>query len=319
MRGHISKGRKRNKSSPLLQSSPKKNKPLKTHKICLAEVTAEETVEPAEHDSLNESLTLLKTPVSIKPSDTNNINTPPGLIMQGPEQTLQSEDPSGITSELASTQIPPPSPSMMNPLIFSDQYAMSNRMFTQFQQPVMPALSEHDITRIAHAVKSMLNDEISQLVQAKVSSATASLRTELDDLKQKYNSLKGELDSLQRKQGDTEQYSRRMCLRLPGIPETQNEDANKVLLDFAMRLNANIGPSDIDRAHRMGRSNEEEVESDTKRPGARPSQIREIIIKFTNSDARLNLLRGCAKLLDDNVRNIFINEDLTPFRKLLAY
>lgn len=200
MRGQRSKGRKRNKSSPLLQSSPKKNKSHKTGNTCQAEVTVEEPAGEIEHDTSNESLSLLKTPVNSKPLDSTCTDTPLSQTMQDSELILQNVDPSGITSELASTQLPPPPPSMMNPIVFNDQFAMPTQMLTQVHQPLMPALSDQDIARIAHAVKSMLHDEISQLVQAKVTSATASLRAKLDDLKQKYSSLKEELDSLNRKQ-----------------------------------------------------------------------------------------------------------------------
>ena len=70
-------------------------------------------------------------------------------------------------------------------------------------------------------------------------------------MKCKYNSLKEEVASLHKKQDDTDQYSRRMCLRISGISETQNEDVTKVKLDFAKRVNVKIGPGDIDRAHRQ--------------------------------------------------------------------
>ena len=112
-----------------------------------------------------------------------------------------------------------------------------------------------------------------------------------------------------------EQYSRRMCLRISGIPEAENEEVTKHVLDFAKRVNANVGPSDIDRAHRVGRS------VSTYDSNERSSRRREItcIIKFTNSSARLSLLKGRAKLREDHVTNVFINEDLTPARKSLAY
>ena len=48
-------------------------------------------------------------------------------------------------------------------------------------------------------------------------------------------------------------------------------------------------------------------------------QKREIIIKFTNSSARLNLLQGRAVLRTNNINGIFITEDLTPAHKKLAF
>ena len=71
-------------------------------------------------------------------------------------------------------------------------------------------------------------------------------------MKAKYDKLQDEVNELQVKHDDMEQYSRRMCLRISGIPEAENEDVTKLVLDFAKRVNANVGPSDIDRAHRVG-------------------------------------------------------------------
>ena len=114
-----------------------------------------------------------------------------------------------------------------------------------------------------------------------------------------------------------------MCLRISGIRETQNEDVTKKVLDFAKTVNSNIKSADIDRAHRVGRprSHIDNDETDAFDDVADESNAkgREIIIKFTNSSARLNLLQGRSVLRDKKVKNVFINEDLTPARKQLAF
>ena len=58
---------------------------------------------------------------------------------------------------------------------------------------------------------------------------------------------------------------------------------------------------------------------DENEQGVTSGQSREIIIKFTNSSAQLRLLQGRTKLRDNHINDIFINEDLTPARKELAY
>ena len=82
----------------------------------------------------------------------------------------------------------------------------------------------------------------------------------------------------------------------------QAEDVHKLVFNFSNKINFNIAP---------GR----QVETS----GAGSRRDREIIIKFTNSAARIRHLRGRAKLWEDRVKNVFINEDLTPSRKMLAY
>ncbi|MEW8544979.1 MAG: hypothetical protein AB2693_15750 [Candidatus Thiodiazotropha sp.] len=216
-------------------------------------------------------------------------------------------------------------PSMMNPVLFSPSMSMATPQHQQhllaFPGPVqhppmhaMPGLTDQDFIRIAQLVKTMLHDEINQIVDLKVSSATAALQTELDDVKARCARLADEVTLLKSKHDDIEQYSRRMCLRISGIDESENEDVNKLVLEFAARVGANIGPGDIDRAHRIGKIRNNDTNS-----GARSPRKHEIIIKFTNSSARLSLLRGRAKLREQNVRNIFINEDLTPTRNELAF
>ena len=119
-----------------------------------------------------------------------------------------------------------------------------------------------------------------------------------------------------------------MCLRISGIKETKNEDVTLKVLEFAKAVNAKITPADIDRAHRVGPSstviNDDEhgvFDDGTtgERSEQRESRGREIIIKFTNSIARLNLLKGRSVLRDRNMKSFFINEDLTPTRKKLAF
>ena len=114
---------------------------------------------------------------------------------------------------------------------------------------------------------------------------------------------------------DLEQYSRRSCVRIAGIPERDNENTDDHVLDLAARLDIGIGPRDIDRSHRVG-----PISSDTNSIGddAQPRRPREIIVKLKGYQARLRLLQG-RKTLRQNKENVYINEDLTKTRKSLAF
>lgn len=327
------RNRKRNKSSPLVQSSPKKSKSHQTDSDTdhepVQDITEAESSTELESDNESQSQSILKTPVSVKPLESTDLNT----TMQNLDSSLVIPG-SGSNSGETQTQTQNISQAqMMNPVLFSSQMNLPNSQqqpqLLAYQGPLqhpvistavssaMPAasgLSEQDVIRIAQLVKSMLHEEITQIVQINVTSATAALQTELSDVKAKCKKLEDEVLVLQTKYDDIEQYSRRMCLRISGIAETEREDINKIVLDFAARVNANVGPEDIDRAHRVGK-----VSGTNENNGARATRSREIIIKFTNSTARLSLLKGRAKLREQNVRNIYINEDLTPARKQLAY
>ena len=323
------RSRKRNKSSPLVQSSPKKSKPPQADSnsdldiiqdITEAEGSTDSGSEP-ELDSDTGSQTHLKSPTTDLKTTLTESSTMQAT--QASDHCL-SQHASGV--DLASQGSIPQNinqPPMVSPVIYSSQMSMPNTQQPQqllaFQSPLphpapcMPGLTEQDLVRVAHLVKSILHEEIDLIVEARVNSATEPLKRELADMKAKYDKLQDEVNELQVKHDDMEQYSRRMCLRISGIPEAENEDVTKLVLDFANRVNANVGPSDIDRAHRVGRS------VSTYDGNERSSRRREIIIKFTNSSARLSLLKGRAKLREDHVINVFINEDLTPARKSLAY
>ena len=111
---------------------------------------------------------------------------------------------------------------------------------------------------------------------------------------------------------DLEQYSRRSCLRIGGYKERDNENTDEIVLKIAKGLKADVKIEDLDRSHRVGRPREPHHNSDE------PIKPREIIVKFSHTKARMELLRARA-ILRKNRSDIFINEDLTAVRKELAY
>ena len=317
MPGSKNKRRKRNKSSPFVENSPKTPKSHKSGAVGDAVISISESDRDSQagpvsdsdleiiSQSQSQSQSLLKTPQNpeiLDPATISLPSTPPSPKMEGQDFIQHSQgqpDPGPSPGYGTQTLI-------MNPMLGMMAY----------QQPAMPGLSEHDLIRIAQLVKSMLQQEISEQVQTKVDEATKSLQIELiltkseleqtksdlSVLRNDHDSLQNEVMALQTKQDETEQYSRRMCLRISGIPETQNEDVTKKVLDFAKTVNSNIKSADIDRTHRVGRprSHIDNDETDAFDDVADESNAkgREITIKFTNSSARLNLLQGRSVLRD---------------------
>ena len=74
--------------------------------------------------------------------------------------------------------------------------------------------------------------------------------------------------SLEKAVDQGEQYSRRNCLRITGVPEEATENTDEIVLKLAFDLGTDIRLSDIDRSHRFGR-----IDSARARP-------RDIIVKF---------------------------------------
>ena len=186
MTNNRSRRRKRNKSSPLVESSPKKTRNLQKS-------TDTQTLCEAESGAEPQSQSLLQTPDNRKTIDPATVQLPPS-----PQNPADSQsDISDISEEMHEsellTQSPThhgpgpvmgqdsysPHPSMMNPM-----YGIPSQLQPQmmgFQPAATPAatpgLSKQDLLEIAQMVKSMLQDEISEQVKLKVAAATKSLQT----------------------------------------------------------------------------------------------------------------------------------------------
>ena len=306
--------RKRNKSSPLV-SSPKKSK----HRQSTLENRIEEL---SKSEDCSETDTEVDTQIvdKLNMSNMSSVSAETGSPDLCGSQTM----PLSVGVSGAQGNIMTPQP-VMDPNVFHSQ--MNVGMPVPQQLLTFPAtvhqsgMSEQDILRVAQLVKSMLHDEIDKIVEVRVATETESLRKELSDLKVSYNQLQSDMKDLTTKYDDMEQYSRRSCLRISGIPEPigETEDVSKIVLDLAKRVGSKVALEDIDRAHRIGRPRpNNDAAANNIDARARTAPGREIIIKFTNSTARLSLLKGRAKLREER-SEIFINEDLTSTRKNLAY
>ena len=96
-----------------------------------------------------------------------------------------------------------------------------------------------------------------------------SIETKLGDLNSNNKALSDEVDAL-------EQYSRRNCLLLHGVPESSKDTTEAAIVVFNSRLDLNINNEHIDRSHRLGQPRSD-TDSDRPRP---------IIVKFTSYETR---------------------------------
>ena len=159
--------RKRNNSSALAESSPKKSKPYtspqqaqltlnsKTHRetsletLCEAGATSEPESEPkSEHESIRSILT-----------------------MQSQSLLGNMEpDPDTNPDSYASMQLGVYAPlQFINPMVLPG--SLVNPRILGLSQ-LMPGLSDQDVIRIASLIKQMLQKEIDQIVTIKVDTAT---------------------------------------------------------------------------------------------------------------------------------------------------
>ena len=136
----------------------------------------------------------------------------------------------------------------------------------------------------------------------------------LHGISSKITSLEGEnkqlkVIALENKSDRAEQYSRRNCLRLSGIPESKGESVDDKVLEITNTLGANLSIDEIDRTHRLGKMRGTESSG----------KPRDIIIKFTSYRARQKLLHNKKQLKEKGYERIFINEDLTLTRDNIHY
>ena len=97
-----------------------------------------------------------------------------------------------------------------------------------------------------------------------------------------------------------EQYSRRNCLVVHGIPESKEDSGDAVLHVFNGQLNVPVTPHSIDRSHRLGR-----FQQSSNKP-------RPVIVKFVSYETRRQVFSAKRRLKGTKV---VITENLTEAQK----
>ena len=99
---------------------------------------------------------------------------------------------------------------------------------------------------------------------------------------------------------DLEQYSRRNCLVLHGVNESNEENTNEIIIKtFSEELGVEIKEDDLDRSHWLGK------------PKRKDNKTRAIIVKFTRYAVRKEIFMNKSKL---EGKLLLITESLTSSR-----
>ena len=186
-------------------------------------------------------------------------------------------------------------------LIGTDEDVMKSIVDSVSQVIVTKLLTnESFITKLADGLmKDGVLDAIKQNVyeacsieDQKISSTVESLERRVGDLDNDNRALREELDTI-------EQYSRRNCLVVHGIPETKEDCSDALLHVFNGQLNVSVAPHCIDRSHRLGR-----FQPSSHKP-------RPVIVKFVSYDTRRQVFSAKRRLKGTN---IVVTENLTKRR-----
>lgn len=163
-----------------------------------------------------------------------------------------------------------------------------------------------------------------ELLYSKLEENTVTLRSgmekiegyvkEIDELKSENAALKNTVASLELRVEEMENYSRRNCLEIQGVPEQKGEKVAEIVKVVGRALNVTIDDGMIDTCHRFGKKSEERTDP------------RGIIVKFvrrTDKEALMNKRRERKK--DFSTRHlglttdtpVYLNESLSPARRRL--
>lgn len=173
-----------------------------------------------------------------------------------------------------------------------------------------PEVFDPLVDAVANALAKKMTDqilpEVKQDISDSISMDISTTQNEIKELRDKINTLHTQNEKFGKQLDDQDQYSRRNCLLLHGVPETPREYNTTPItvssINNHMKGKVNINAAHIDRSHRLGRP---KISEDGK-PKPRP-----IIIKFVSYTQREAIYRAKKHLKGTK---LLITESLTPTR-----
>ena len=197
--------------------------------------------------------------------------------------------------------------------------SLSDEVFADgLNSPELAKLLVCSLRNIEAQVKDLFKvNEETKISQIKVTESLDALSKKIDELETEIKNkdekiqllenrveiLKEEKESQGKEIDDLEQYSRRNCLLLHGVVETNAECTDDIIIKTcAEELGIDVKQEDLDRSHRLGK---------VKRNDNKP---RPIIVKFARYAVRNKVFSNKKKLKG---KKLLITESLTVYRMKL--
>ncbi|XP_038062513.1 uncharacterized protein LOC119733004 [Patiria miniata] len=156
------------------------------------------------------------------------------------------------------------------------------------------------------SIASAVQETIAQNVYEATSTDINKHSDQLEKMHNQNRKISDQNDQLKQEIGDLEQYSRRNCLLIHGIPETPNENTDKISLEVLNnKLKLDLHLHDLDRSHRLGKPRKSTT------PSGAPQRPRPVIVKFTSYRSRSLVFANKRHLKGSSVH---ITENLTKRR-----
>lgn len=136
---------------------------------------------------------------------------------------------------------------------------------------------------VSQIIQESFQQQLTTLVNSIVEGVLQGLHLKIDALQKENDELRKRVQKLEETVDSSEQYSRRNCLRVTGIPVTENESTDDIVVTLASSIGVDLEVKDIDRSHRLGR--QEPARDQTPRP-------RDIIVKFASYRMRAKFYKA---------------------------
>lgn len=174
------------------------------------------------------------------------------------------------------------------------------KMATFIQQSFQP--------QVAQVIQESFKGQVSELVSSIVEGVLQGLQSKVASLEKENTELKQRVGALETALDSAEQYSRRNCLKITGVPESIEGSTDDYICNLARAIDVDLSIEDIDRSHRLGK------------PRTAPDQKpRDIIVKFVSYRKRALFYKARILTKSRGYRGVYVNEHLTKIRGKLLY
>jgi hypothetical protein len=129
---------------------------------------------------------------------------------------------------------------------------------------------------------------------------------------------------------DLQQYSRRDCVEIAGLPHEKEENTDELVIKVGSLMGLNLQKTDISISHLLPQNTQKYSSRLRPRVGARANtvtQFPKVIVKFTRRETKEKFYQGRKQLFDKTTKDIglsrlsdnriFIAESLSPRNKEL--
>ena len=191
------------------------------------------------------------------------------------------------------------------------------------------AITRKDIMKMLEPFERTLNwktDEYNELKARveKLEQANQALKNENNALKSQLGSMIDKIKANSATLEEQEQYMRRDCIELKGIPARPDESTNDIVLNVANLLEVDLTEDDISISHRLPPNKSWTDSNGVLHPAAPPT----IIAKLVKRDVKEKLYRARYKLKNKTTKDleglqsangnkIYMAESLTQTRRKL--